>query len=389
MDSVRIGIVGVGGMGSNHAGYLYNGQVNGAELTAVADIKPSALKRIDDMTDGEVMTFDSADEMLAADCVDAVMIATPHYDHPPIGIKAFEHDLHVLSEKPVGVYTKQARELNEAADKSGNMFAVMFQQRTSATHQKLKDLIESGELGELKRNAWIITSWYRSQSYYNSGGWRATWAGEGGGVLLNQCPHNLDLWQWFCGVPTRVRAFCNFGRYHDIEVEDDVTAYVEYEDGSTGMFVTSTGEAPGTNMFEIAGDNGRLVMEGGNLTFYRNRTPEREFNREYTGGFGSPENWRCDIPAGGGGGGHAEVTQRWVNAILQDDPDQMVADGREGIKGLEISNAMLMSTWIDDWVELPLDEDRYYELLQERIETSDYEPGVEEDEALDVEDSWH
>ncbi|MFW6457012.1 MAG: Gfo/Idh/MocA family protein [Planctomycetota bacterium] len=388
MEKVRIGIVGVGGMGSNHARYLYDGKVEGAELTAVADISPSALKRAEDMTDGEVATFSSADDMFDADCVDAVIIATPHYDHPPIGIRAFESGLHVLSEKPAGVYTKQVKKFNEVADQSGKIFAVMFNQRTLPVHKKVKDLMETGELGELKRNAWIITSWYRSQSYYNSGGWRATWAGEGGGVLLNQCPHQLDLWQWFCGVPKRVRAFCGFGRYHDIEVEDDVTAYVEYEDGSTGLFVTSTGEAPGTNMFEAAGDNGRLVMENGDITFYRNRTPERQFNAEYEGGFGRPENWECDIPVHGEGHQHREVTQHWVNAIREDDPDLLVADGREGIKGLEISNAMLMSTWVDDWVELPVDEDKYYELLQERVEVSDYEPGTDEDQALDVDGSF-
>jgi predicted dehydrogenase len=294
----------------------------------------------------------------------------------------------VLSEKPAGVYTRQVRELNQAADESGKIFAVMFNQRTLPVHKKLKELMDAGEVGELKRNSWTITTWYRSQSYYDSGGWRATWSGEGGGVLLNQCPHNLDLWQWFCGVPKRVRAFCKFGRYHDIEVEDDVTAYVEYEDGSTGLFVTSTGEAPGTNIFEVAGDNGKIVMEGGTLTFYRNRTPEREFNREYKGGFGSPENWKCHIPVTGHGHQHREVTQHWIDAIRNDDPDLLIADGREGIKGLEISNAMLMSTWVDDWVELPIDEDRYYELLQERVATSDYEPGEEEGEALDVEGSF-
>lgn len=388
MAKVRVGIVGVGGMGSNHANYIYNGQIEGAELAAVADISPAALERIRAMCGDDVATFPSADEMFEAQCVDAIIIATPHYFHPPIGIKAFERGLHVLSEKPAGVYTRQVQDLNAAAEESGKIFGVMFNQRTLPVHKKLKDLMGAGELGEMKRNSWIITSWYRSQSYYDSGGWRATWGGEGGGVLLNQCPHNLDLWQWFCGMPTRVRAFCKFGRYHDIEVEDDVTAYVEYEDGSTGLFVTSTGEAPGTNTFEVAGDNGKIVMEGGSLTFYRNRTPERQFNREYTGGFGSPETWKCHVPISGHGHQHREVTQHWVNAILNDDPDLLVADGREGIKSLEISNAMLMSTWVDDWVDLPVDQQRFYDLLQERVETSDYEPGEEEDQALDVEGSW-
>ena len=190
--------------------------------------------------------------------------------------------------------------MNEAAEKSGKVFSMMFNQRTNPLYQKVRELILSGELGEIKRTNWIITNWYRSQSYYDSGGWRATWAGEGGGVMINQSPHQLDLWQWTTGLmPRRVRAFSGFGKYHDIEVEDDVTAYVEYENGATGLFVTSTGEAPGTNRFEVAGDRGKIVVEDGKLTFWRLRQSEREFNREYQGGFGEPECWKIDIPVYG------------------------------------------------------------------------------------------
>ncbi len=389
MERVRIGIIGVGGMGTSHAGYISRGEVANARLAAVADMNPDRLKRFSDGEFGDdVATFDSAEALIDSGKVDGVLVATPHYDHPPIGVKAFEKGLHVLLEKPVGVYTKQVREVNAAADASGRIFAVMFNQRTKPGFVKMKDLLQSGELGELKRNCWLITSWYRSQSYYDSGSWRATWGGEGGGVLLNQCPHQLDLWQWFCGLPVRVRAFCSFGKYHDIEVEDDVTAYVEYEDGSTGVFITSTGEAPGTDMFEVAGDMGRLELKGGGMTFHRNRISERQFNSEYTGGFGQPENWTCGIPVGGGGGGHSEVTQKWVDAILNDDSSLLVADGREGIKSLEISNAMLMSAWIDDWVELPVDEDVYLELLQKRIQGSTYRPEQAKDRVMDVKNSF-
>ncbi len=389
MDEVRIGIIGVGGMGTSHAGYISRGQVANARLAAVADINPERLKRYSAGEFGDdVATFDSAEALIDSGKVDGVLVATPHYDHPPIGVKAFEKGLHVLLEKPVGVYTRQVSEVNAAAEASGRIFGVMFNQRTQPAFIKMKELLESGELGQVKRNCWLITNWYRSQSYYDSGSWRATWGGEGGGVLLNQCPHQLDLWQWFCGQPVRVRAFCAFGKYHDIEVEDDVTAYVEYADGSTGVFITSTGEAPGTNMFEVAGDMGRLELHGGGITFHRNRISERKFNSEYTGGFGQPENWKCEISVRGGGGGHSEVTQRWVDAILNDDGSRLVADGREGIKSLEISNAMLMSAWIDDWVELPVDEETYLELLQERIQSSRYRPGQAKDRVMDVDNSF-
>ncbi len=388
MDKVRIGIIGAGGMGSSHAGYIARGEVDGARLTAVADIDAGKLEKIKETLGDEVKAFEGPQALIESGSVDGVLIATPHYAHPPLGIKAFEAGLHVLAEKPLGVYTKQVREFNEAADASGKVFGAMFQMRTASQNQKMKDLLESGELGELKRNCWLITDWYRSQSYYDSGSWRASWAGEGGGVLLNQCPHQLDLWQWFFGMPKRVRAFCAFGKYHDIEVEDDVTAYVEYENGATGVFITSTGETPGTNLLEVSGDMGKLELSGGGITFCRNRISERQFNREYTGGFGKPEFWRCEIPAGGGNAGHSEVTRRWVNAILQNDSSLLVADGREGIKSLEISNAMLMSAWTDDWVELPIDEDRYLELLQERIKGSSYRPDRKREIDMDLEKSF-
>ncbi len=389
MDEIRIGVVGIGVMGSSHAGYLHRGEVENARLTAGADIDPRKLQRFKKTVGDDIATFESAEAMIDSGCVDGVLVATPHYDHPPIGIKALEKGLHVLLEKPVGVYTKQVRELNEVADASGKMFGVMFQERTVPVNQKMKDLLQSDELGRVKRNCWLITSWYRSQSYYDSGGWRATWAGEGGGVLLNQCPHQLDLWQWFCGMPRRVRAFCSFGKYHDIEVEDDVTAYVEYENGATGVFITSTGESPGTNMLEISGEMGKLQLQDGGISFHRNRISERRFNAEYTAGFGKPESWRCEVPVSGRGPGHKGVTQKWVDAIAHNDSSLMIADGREGIRSLELSNAMLMSAWTDDWVELPLDEEKYFGLLEERIQSSSCGPEkAGSDRVMDVRDSF-
>ncbi|MFU0800942.1 MAG: Inositol 2-dehydrogenase [Xylanivirga thermophila] len=299
MDTVRIGVIGIGNMGSYHALYLTKGEIKGAILTAVCDINPERIKWAKENLKGDIRLFDNADALFESNCVDAVVIATPHYDHSPIAIKAFEHGLHVLTEKPAGVYTRQVREMNEAAEKSGKVFGIMYNQRTNPLYQKVRNLITSGELGDIKRTIWIITNWYRPQSYYDSGGWRATWAGEGGGVLLNQDPHQLDLWQWMCGMPKRVRAFCAFGKYHDIEVEDDVTAYVEYPNGATGLFVTCTGEAPGTNRFEVSGDRGKLVIEDGKLIFWRLRTPEREFNSTFKGTFGEPECWKCEVPIKG------------------------------------------------------------------------------------------
>ena len=373
MELVRIGVIGIGNMGSCHAQYLAEGKIPGASLVAVCDISPDRLLWAVKTLGEKVKLYSSAEELFASNTVDAVIIAVPHYFHSPLAIQAFNTGLHVLTEKPAGVYAKQVREMNEAAKKSGKVFGIMYNQRTNPLYQKLRNLIKSGELGELKRSIWIITNWYRSQSYYNSGGWRATWKGEGGGVLINQCPHQLDLWQWMCGMPIRARAFCKFGKYHDIEVEDDVTAYVEYENGATGLFVTTTGETPGTNRLEISGDRGKVVIEDGKMDFWQLRVSERQFNHEYTGGFGTPECWKCEVPVTGIETAHAGITENWVQSIIRGTP--LLAPGIEGINGLQISNAIHLSTWLDNWVEIPVDEEVYLEKLQEKINSSAMQKG--------------
>ncbi len=371
MQTVRLGIIGLGNMGKGHIGYIQKGEVSGVKLTAVCDAQEAGLEWARQTLGDSVRLFDDPLAMMDSGEVDGVLIATPHYSHPELAIACFKRGLHVLCEKPAGVYTKQVREMNEAAAGSGSVFSMMYNQRTNPLYRKLKDLIDSGELGEVRRTNWIITNWYRSQSYYDSGTWRATWAGEGGGVLLNQDPHQLDLWQWTIGMmPKRVRAFCYFGKHRNIEVEDDVTAFVEYDNGATGVFVTTTGEAPGTNRLEISGDRGKIVIEDGKLTFWRLRVSEPEFNATYKGSFGQPECWKCDIPVTGPYPDHKGITQNWVNAILHG--EELIAPGEEGIKGLMISNAMLLSTWTDGWVDLPIDEELYYDILQQKIADSKF-----------------
>jgi len=378
VDTVRIGVIGLGNMGSAHAKCIARGEIIGAVLAAVCDSVPGRREWAESELGEHIPFYSTEEEMLASGKIDAVLIATPHYHHPESAINAFGRGLHVLIEKPAGVYTKQVREMNERAARSGKVFGIMYNQRSQPIYQKLRDLIQSGELGEIRRTNWIITNWYRPQSYYNSGGWRATWAGEGGGVLINQDPHQLDLWQWTTGlVPKRMRAFCRFGHYRDIEVEDDVTAYVEYENGASGVFVTTTGEAPGTNRFEITGDRGKVVIEHGKLTFWRLRVPEPEFNRQYEGMFGQPECWKCDIPVHGQGGEHRGIIQNWTDAIRTGAP--LLAPGEEGIHGLTLSNAMLLSAWTDDWVTFPLDEDLFHAELQKRIAQSRYSPAAPEE----------
>jgi len=371
MKVMRLGVIGLGNMGKGHIRYIVKGEIPGAKLTAVSDIAEAGRQWALDHAGEGVSIYTDPYEMLDSGKVDGVLITTPHYSHPELAIACFQRGLHVLLEKPAGVYTKQVREMNEAFAATDLKFSMMYNQRTNPLYRKLKEMVDSGELGEIRRTNWIITTWYRSQSYYDSGTWRATWAGEGGGVLLNQDPHQLDLWQWMIGMmPRRVRAFCYFGKYRDIEVEDDVTAFVEYENGATGVFVTTTGETPGTNRLEIIGDRGKVVIEDDKLTFWRLRVSESVFNATYKGGFGQPECWRCEVPIIGENENHQGIMRNWINAILHG--EELIAPGEEGIKGLMLSNAMLLSTWTDNWVDLPMDEDLYVAQLQERVDNSRY-----------------
>jgi len=366
MSKVRLGIIGLGNMGQAHARYLLEGRVRRCELTAVADVEPERLKRF-----GQLKTFTRSEDLIRSGAVDAVLIATPHYSHTTIGIDALQQGLHVLVEKPISVHKADAERLIAAHTNKKQVFAAMFMQRTDPHYRRIERLISQGELGEIRRTSWIITDWFRTEAYYASGGWRATWKGEGGGVLLNQCPHNLDLFQWLCGMPKRVRAFAGLGKCHDIEVEDEVTAYLEYPNGATGVFVASTGEAPGTNRLEIAGDRGRLVLEEGKITFLRTEVPVSRFLKECPELFAKPEVWRVEIPAEGKGGQHVEITQNFVDAILDGVP--LIAPAEEGIHSVELANAMLYSHFTGQTVELPLDAAAYERLLQGLIANSRFD----------------
>jgi len=383
MEQVRMGIIGLGNMGSAHAVSIFSGKIPGMVLGAVCDVSEARREWASKEVPG-VAVFDNVEAMYKSGTIDAVLIAGLHYDHPEQAIAAFAHGLHVLVEKPAGVYTKQVLAMNEAAAKSGKVFSIMYNQRTNPVYQKVRELFQSGELGSLKRVVWVVTDWYRPQAYHDSGSWRSTWKGEGGGTLINQNPHNLDLLQWILGMPTRIRSFCSFGKYYNIEVEDDVTAYLEYANGATGVYITSTGEAPGTNRLEISGDMGKLTIENNKLTFLRNRISEREHNRVNTQPFAKPECWQCDVPVSSSGGEqHNGILRNFAQAVLKGTP--LLAPGEEGINGLLISNAIHYSTWTDGWAELDqFDHDHFYELLQERINGSTVDKKQVESKVADL-----
>ncbi len=368
MDKIRMGIIGIGNMGSGHAKNIVEGKCPEIELAAVCDINPDRLQWAQENLPATVERFDDAIKMMESGKIDAVIVSIPHYFHPQYAMEGFKHHLHVMCEKPAGVYTKQVREMNEAAAKADVTFAMMFNQRTNCVYRKMKEIVESGEMGALRRANWIITNWYRPQAYYDSGAWRATWSGEGGGVLLNQCPHQLDMYQWICGLPVKVDAHLHFGKWHDIEVEDDVTAYMEFENGATGVFITSTGDAPGTNRFELTLDKGKLVVENDKLYKYELDVAEPEFSKTNKTPFGQPKVTYTEVETDGKNPQHVGVLNAFAAHILHGEP--LVAEGVEGIRGLTLSNAMHLSCFLGHPVDIPFDEDVYYEELMKRVKTS-------------------
>jgi predicted dehydrogenase len=383
MDSVKLAVIGIGNMGSFHLVNIVKQPK--VKLVAVCDIVPEkALAAAEKY--GCQPYFDSQ-ALLADKTCDAILIATPHYSHTTIGAAALQMGYHVLVEKPISVHKADCERLIAAHADTNLVLAAMFNQRTDPHYKKIRQLVRDGELGRLERINWIITDWFRTQSYYDSGGWRATWGGEGGGVLLNQCPHNLDLLQWICGMPRRIHGFCGLGVWHNIEVEDQVTAFMEYDDHCTGVFIASTGEAPGTNRFEIVGERGKIVLERGEITFMRNEVSSRQFCQEAKEMFAKPPAWDESLPINGSGGQHAEILENFADAILTGAP--LIAPAAEGIHSVELANAMLFSAFTGSPVDLPMDAAAYEQKLQQLIQESRFEKTTTDTFASDVDSSFN
>ncbi|MEM9294645.1 MAG: Gfo/Idh/MocA family oxidoreductase [Planctomycetota bacterium] len=380
-SSVRLGVIGCGGIARHHRSYF--AQIDGLVLAGAADALPEAagdyLAQAPELTPvaPDAQAYSSGASLIESGQCDAVLIATPHHDHPRLAAAALEAGLHVLVEKPIAVSVAEADALLEARSRFPDpVFAAMFNQRTHPIWRTVKSLIDDGRLGELRRTAWTITDWFRTHAYYASGGWRATWKGEGGGVLLNQCPHNLDLFQWFAGMPRRVRAVVGLGRRHPIEVEDEVTAVLEYGNSATGTFITGTGEAPGENRVVLVGDRATVVAtlggpgaggtaggasSGGTVTLYACQTPVSAFLRTSPEPFGKPEVVTHDLTPSGEFEDHLAITRNFVNAIRHGEP--LIAPAEEGVHGLELGNAMLLAGLEDRAVDLPLCRSAYAKRL--------------------------
>ena len=387
-EKIKIALIGAGSMGLHHARDI--NELENTELVAICDI--DQIRADQSAQEYGVPAYYHHIEMLDQVDLDAILIATPHYDHSPIARDAFARGIHVLTEKPIAVHVQAAQEMIAAyeqacANHPELVFAVMFQQRTYGFWKKIKSLIEEGELGKVVRTTWIITNWFRNQSYYDNGGWRATWSGEGGGVLLNQCPHNLDLFQWFVGMPKRITGFAAIGKYHDIEVEDEVSAFLEYENGMIGHLITSTAESPGTNRLEIVGEKGKVTFENDRLIFYRNRYSMFDQIQNSPNGFEKVENWEIELPFDHHGqSGHKIIIDNFANAILHG--EDLIAPAVEGIHSLLLGNGIMLSSFLGEPVELPLDAAAYAAKLQELIQNSRFQKDVREQPNMDMSSSF-
>jgi predicted dehydrogenase len=383
MSNVRLGIIGVGQQGSTYAGFISEGKVKNVEIGAICDIDP-AKKEMCVEKYPDVPFYNNYIEMLESGNVDAVVTTVPHYLHPEMGIEALKRNIHALCEKPAGVYTKQVKELNEyAASKPELTFGIFFNQRTNPLYQKLKELIDNGEIGKIRRTNWIITTWWRPQGYYDQSAWRATWGGEGGGVLVNQAPHQIDLLQWICGMPKKVYSNVKYGYQRNIAVEDEVTTILDYGNGATGVFITCTHDVLGTDRFEILGDKGKIVVDDSKkITIKRLNKPESEMSdtmsmqdvmKIFMGG--NPSDIYTEEVLefeSVWGGQHIAVLENFAANILDGTP--LIAPGSDGIHGVALANAIHLSSWLGKEVELPIDEELYFAELNKKIEEEKKNP---------------
>jgi predicted dehydrogenase len=380
VDAVRLGVVGLGNIGQQHIKHIASAAVERCEVTAVC--ARSAIPQTEQLN---AQHFSDFRALVDSDLCDAVLIATPTFSHAEMGAYALEQGLHVLMEKPIGLSIAEGEKLLSLAGKD-QVFALMLNQRLDPIFAQMKSVIESGALGKLQRTHWTMTNWFRPEVYFQVSDWRATWRGEGGGLLVNQCIHNLDIFQWLAGMPSRVQGFCGFGKYHDIEVEDEATAYFQYENGATGVFIGSTGEAPGVNQLDIVGDLGMLSYNGSSLKLTGNTPGAAEFNRDTRDMFGQPDSNTEDLTPALNVNQHAEIIQNFVDAIVDD--AELIAPANEGLNSLAIANAILLSAWTGEGVDMPLDSQRYQSALEQRLATSSLREKADVEATIDMEKSY-
>ena len=361
-QQVRLGIIGLGNIAQQHIRHIVGGQVPACRVAAVCSRQPHPIA-----TELAVPHFSDYRELVDSGLCDAVLIASPTFTHREAGDYALKAGLHVMMEKPIGLSVQEGEQLLATAG-AGQVFAVMLNQRVDPLFLTMRGILQHGGLGSITRCQWNMTNWFRPDVYFQVSDWRATWRGEGGGLLLNQCIHNLDILQWLCGMPQRVTGFCGFGRYHAIEVEDEATAYLEFENGATGVFIGSTGEAPGSNRLEIVGDCGSLLFDGERLWHTRNSPATSVYSHETREMFGMPDCRTTDITPDRQVNQHARILANFVQGIRNG--EALVAPAEDGLASLSLANAILLSAWTGEAVDLPIDAARYQAALDEKIRHS-------------------
>jgi predicted dehydrogenase len=369
MDVPRFAVVGVGANVFNmHAPAL---QSSAFEIAAVCDVNLAAAERQAERFGCPY--FADHREMLAAIRPDAVAVLTPHPFHAAIAIDCLNAGAHVLVEKPIAVQVAEADRMIAAAEQAGRLLAVNLQHRTRGEIRTAKKLIESGRLGQIQRVE-MVAIWTRTAAYYAQAGWRGTWQGEGGGVLMNQSPHSLDLVCHLVGQPSRVVAW-NRTMFHHIETEDTSLAMLEWSTdgaaasdsaakraaGALGTLLVSTAQVGEPERLEIAGTRGVLQLSRGGLRLFEADTDLRTFLAENPAPFARPELVPQDVPLESGSGDHAAIYANFLDAITNGAP--LVADGAQGRMSLELANALIYSSATSTQVPLPLDRAAYADRL--------------------------
>jgi predicted dehydrogenase len=379
-DSIRLGVIGLGNIGKQHVAQIGSGGIERCSITALASRQPSELAQ-----EIGARHFTDYRKLVDSGLCDAVLVATPTHSHREVGAYVLQAGLHLLMEKPLGLSVAEGEQLLSCRQQE-QVFALMLNQRTDPTFLKMKTVIDAGHLGELRRVQWTMTNWFRPEVYFQVSDWRATWRGEGGGLLVNQCIHNLDILQWLVGMPNRVTGFCGFGKYHEIEVEDEATAYLEYDNGVTGVFIGSTGESPGVNQLDIVGDGGMLSFDGDHLVLQENSPATSQFNRESLDMFGQPETSRDNIISWDSVNQHAILLENFVAAIL--DGAELIAPAATGLNSLALANGILWSAWTGESIALPLDSAGYQQALQQKIAGSQLRTPADIEVKVDMGESY-
>ena len=378
--TVRLGIVGLGNIAAQHLAYIREGEVPGCEVTALCSRQASPLS-----SESGLPHFNDYRQLIDSGLCNAVLVATPTFTHFEVGKAVLDAGLHLMMEKPIGLSVQEGEQLL-ARQTQEQVFALMLNQRADPLFTLIRDILQEGRIGPITRTQWTMTNWFRPEVYFQVSDWRATWRGEGGGLLVNQCIHNLDIFQWLCGMPEQVSAWCEFGKYHDIEVEDEATAYLRYAGGATGMFVGSTGEAPGVNRLDIIGDRGSLHFDGERLKQVLNSPATSDYNRDTRDMFGMPDTEVSDITPERSVNQHAHIMRNFVAAIQSG--EELVAPAAQGLDSLALANSMLLSTWLGAPVNLPLDAAAYQTQLEQRLANSQLREKADIQANIDMSQSY-